>query len=75
MIEKEIAILFINTLKEPYYDKMMGNATKNFANLVISREMIENGVKSGRIRGTEVQRRENVRKKKKKLKQLLGEVN
>ena len=33
----------------PYYDKLVGNATKNFVNLVISREMIEMAIKVSKI--------------------------
>ena len=40
MTEKETVKLFINTLKNPYYDGMVGNITKIFANIVIAREMI-----------------------------------
>ena len=47
--EKELTIIFINTLKAPYYDRMIGNATKNFADMVLSGEIIENAVKSGKI--------------------------
>ena len=40
---------FINTLKGHYYDKLMENATRNFADLVISGEMVETTIKSGKV--------------------------
>ncbi|XP_022751308.1 uncharacterized protein LOC111300005, partial [Durio zibethinus] len=53
LTEKEITVLFVNTLKAPYYDRLVGNATKNFSDMVISGEMIENAIKSGKIEGSE----------------------
>ncbi|XP_039029195.1 LOW QUALITY PROTEIN: uncharacterized protein LOC120163293 [Hibiscus syriacus] len=47
--EKEATIMFVHTLKAPYLNHLMGNATRNFADLVISGELIENVLKSGKI--------------------------
>ncbi|XP_022735589.1 uncharacterized protein LOC111288912 [Durio zibethinus] len=52
LTEKEITVLFVNTLKAPYYDRLVGNTTKNFSDMVISGEMIENIIKSGKIEGS-----------------------
>ena len=41
--------MLIGTLKVPYYEKLVGNAMKNFADMVISGEMIDNAIKSGKI--------------------------
>ena len=41
MTEKEVNKMFLNTLKAPYYDRMIGNSNKNFSD----GEMIEAGVK------------------------------
>ena len=49
LIEKETTVLFFNTLKALYYDKMVDNASKNFANMVISGEMIASVVKNDKI--------------------------
>ncbi|XP_039068368.1 uncharacterized protein LOC120214569 [Hibiscus syriacus] len=49
LLEKEATVIFINTLKAPYLGHLLGNATKNFADLVISGELIENAIKSGKI--------------------------
>ena len=41
--------MFLNTLKAPYYDRMIGNSNKDFSNVVSTGEMIEAGVKQGKI--------------------------
>ena len=56
-------MLFIDTLKAPYYDRMISNATKNFVDIVTFGEMIENIVKSGKIENVEVQKDANVKRK------------
>lgn len=42
--------MFMGTLQGPYYKKMIGSVSTGFADLVIIGEMIENGLKSGKIR-------------------------
>ena len=49
LTRKEIIIKSISILQAPYYKKLMGNATKNFFDMVISREMIDNAIKSDKI--------------------------
>ena len=49
LIEKETTMLFMSTLRPPCYNKLVGNATKNFIDLVISGEMIETAIKAGKI--------------------------
>ena len=49
MIDKELNKMFLNTLKAPYYDLMIGNSNKDFSDVVFAREMIEAGVKQGKI--------------------------
>jgi hypothetical protein len=41
--------LFADTLKAPYYEYMMGSSARQFTNVVIMCERIEQGVKSDRI--------------------------
>ncbi|XP_016700082.2 uncharacterized protein [Gossypium hirsutum] len=53
LTKTEITVLFINTLKAPFYDKLVGSATKDFADIVISGELIENAIKSGRMESPE----------------------
>ena len=46
LTEKETAKIFVNSLKGIYHDKMLGNATKNFADMVVSGELIESSIKN-----------------------------
>ncbi|RDY06115.1 hypothetical protein CR513_09944, partial [Mucuna pruriens] len=43
--EKEMVTMFIDTLPSPYYDKVVGNVTSNFADLVVVGERIELGLR------------------------------
>ena len=49
MTDKEVNKMFLNTLKAPYYDWMIGNSNKDFSDVVSAREMIGAGVKQGKI--------------------------
>ena len=44
-----MTVTFIHTLRTFYYEKLVGNATKKFADLVLSGEMIDAAIKSGRM--------------------------
>ncbi|XP_040956177.1 uncharacterized protein [Gossypium hirsutum] len=72
LTKTEITVLFINTLKPPFYDKLVGNATKDFADIVISGELIENAVKSGRMEGPESSKRAVPAKKKEAEAHMVG---
>ena len=48
--------MFFNTLKMPYYDRMIGNSNTNFSDVISAREMIENGVKLDKIESTEAKK-------------------
>ena len=50
LIDKELNKIFFNTLKAPYYDRMIGNSNKDFSDVVSVREMIKNGVKLKKIK-------------------------
>ena len=52
MTDKELKKMFLNTLKAPYYDRMIENSNTNFSDVVFAGEMIESGVKLGKIKGT-----------------------
>ncbi|KAA3481377.1 trans-resveratrol di-O-methyltransferase-like [Gossypium australe] len=67
LLEKETTMLFINTLKAPFINHMLGSATKSFSNIVISGEMIENAVRNGKIDVGESAKRSAPRKKKNKV--------
>ena len=49
LTEKEMIVMFIGTLRAPYYKRLEGSAIKNFIDMVISGEIIENAIKSSRI--------------------------
>ena len=63
MTDKELNKIFLNTLKAPYYDRMIGNSNKDFSDVVSARKMIEAGVKQGKIEGSEAKRQIPKRKK------------
>ncbi|XP_052888079.1 uncharacterized protein LOC108468597 [Gossypium arboreum] len=43
-------MLFVNTLKAPFINHMLGGATKSFSDIVMSGEMIENAIRCGKIK-------------------------
>ena len=43
MTNKELNKMFLNTLKAPYYDRMIRNSNKDFSDVVYAGEMIEAG--------------------------------
>ena len=49
MTDNELNKMFLNTLKTPYYDRMIENSNKDFSDVVLVGEMIETGVKQGKI--------------------------
>ncbi|XP_017624955.1 uncharacterized protein LOC108468584 [Gossypium arboreum] len=53
LLEKETTMLFINTLKAPFINHMLGSATKSFSNIVMSGEIIENAIRCGKIKAGE----------------------
>ena len=56
MTDKELNKMFLNTLKAPYYDRMIGNSNKDFSDVVSVGEMIEVGVKQGKIEALEAKK-------------------
>ena len=56
MKDKELNKMFLNTLKAPYYDGMIGNSNKDFSDVVSAEEMIEAGVKQGKIQASEAKK-------------------
>ena len=48
--------MFLNTLKAPYYDRMIENSNKDFSNVVLAGEMIEAGVKQVKIETSEAKK-------------------
>ena len=64
-MDKELNKMFLNTLKAPYYDRMIGNSNKDFSNVVSVGEMIEAEVKQGKIESAEAKKPISKRKKEK----------
>ena len=56
MTDKELNKTFLNTLKASYYDRMIGDSNTNFSDVVFAGEMIENGVKLGKIESTKAKK-------------------
>ena len=56
MTDKELNKMFLNTLKAPYYDRMIENSNTNFSEVVFVRKMIENGVKLDKIESMEAKK-------------------
>ena len=56
MVDKELNKMFLNTLKAPYYERMIKNSNNNFLDVVFTEEMIENGVKLGKTESTEAKK-------------------
>ncbi|XP_017609360.2 uncharacterized protein LOC108455291 [Gossypium arboreum] len=63
LLEKETNMLFINTLKAPFINHMLGSATKSFSDIVMSGEMIENAIRYGKIEARESTKRSTPRRK------------
>ncbi|XP_017617654.1 uncharacterized protein LOC108462186 [Gossypium arboreum] len=63
LLEKETTMLFINTLKAPFINHLLGGATKSFSDIVISGEMIENAIRCGKIEAGESTKRSVPRKR------------
>ncbi|XP_031737546.1 uncharacterized protein LOC116402435 [Cucumis sativus] len=49
LTDKEMTFMFMNTLRAPFYDRMIGNATTNFSDIIVIGERIEYGIKHGRL--------------------------
>ena len=53
MTNKELNKIFLNTLKTPYYDRMIRHSNKDFSDIVSAGEMIETRVKQRKIETSE----------------------
>ncbi|XP_038996868.1 uncharacterized protein LOC120121584, partial [Hibiscus syriacus] len=70
LIEREFITMFIDTLKSPYIDHMLGVATKSFSDIVMCGEMIERALKKGQIVGSQTPAKKPYVKRKEFLKFL-----
>lgn len=57
LIEKETTMLFINTLKAPFINHMLGSTTLSFSDMIISGELIEDAIRSEKIDARESAKR------------------
>ena len=49
LIETEITMLFMSTLQEPYYDRLIHVATGSFTNMFKVKNLVDHAIKNGRI--------------------------
>ncbi|KAA0037781.1 uncharacterized protein E6C27_scaffold471G00160 [Cucumis melo var. makuwa] len=49
LTEKEMTSMFMNTLRAPFYERMIGNASTNVFDIIVIGERIEYGIKHGRL--------------------------
>ncbi|KAA3475392.1 protein NYNRIN-like [Gossypium australe] len=63
LLEKETTILFINTLKAPFINHMLGSATKSFTDIVMFGKMIENAIRCKKIEVGKSTRRSAAKKR------------
>lgn len=49
LLEREFVGMFMGNLKGPYLDRMIGNTSSGFSDLVLTDERIENMIKLGEI--------------------------
>ena len=49
LVEKEITMLFLNTLQEPYYDRFLPSATRNFADMIMVGNLVDHAIKNMKI--------------------------
>ena len=68
LVEKEIAMLFLNTLQEPYYDRLLPSVMGNFVDMIMDGNLVDHVVKNNKIEAGESStkpKRSNFMKKKK----------
>ena len=78
LIETEITILFLGTLQELYYDRLMYAATESFANMIKAENVIDHAIKNGKIdlgKSSSKSRRGSLSKKKEGETQALYQQN
>ena len=49
LIEKEMTMLFLNTFQDPYYDRLLSSATRDFSDMIIAGELVDHAIKHGKI--------------------------
>ena len=49
LIKAKVTMLFLCTLQEPYYDRLMPTTTGSFANMVKAGNLIDHAIKNDKI--------------------------
>ena len=49
LVEKEITMPFLNTLQEPYYDRLLPSATRSFADMIMVGNLVDHAIKNRKI--------------------------
>ena len=49
LVKTKISMLFLNTLQEPYYDRLMPTTMGSFANMIKAGNLIDHAIKNSRI--------------------------
>lgn len=52
--EKEMTGIFVDTLKDPFFDRLVSSAASDFAHLITIGDRIEKGLREGKIQGAAV---------------------
>ncbi|KAA3486021.1 trans-resveratrol di-O-methyltransferase-like [Gossypium australe] len=65
-----MTMLFINTLKAPFINHMLGSTTKSFSDIVMSGEMVENAIRCGKIEAGENAKRSTPKNKENEVNNL-----
>ncbi|GMJ10731.1 hypothetical protein HRI_004742300 [Hibiscus trionum] len=63
LLEKETMMLFVGTLKKPFLGRIIGGTTKDFSDIIMNREMIENAIRTGKIEDEENTKKSSYRSK------------
>ncbi|XP_050878763.1 uncharacterized protein LOC127082571 [Lathyrus oleraceus] len=73
--DNELVDIFMGTLQGLYFEKMIGNSSTNFADMVTIGERVESGLKSGKITDTTTQQTTNKKPHGGFAKRKEGEAN
>ena len=49
LVEKEITMLFLNTLQKSYYDRLLPSATRSFVDMIMADNLVDHAIKNGKI--------------------------
>ena len=53
LVKKEITMLFLNTLQEPYYNRLLPSVMRNFADMIVVGNLVDHAIKNGKIKAIE----------------------